>query len=175
VIRLFVALELPAHVREALAALEFDEEVWRRVAPQSLHVTLAFLGARPEADVEAIRPLIVPGPAPDLALGKVLLLPPRRARVLTVALDDPSGALAELQARLSAGLERLGVYTPEQRAFRAHITVGRLRPRVKPPRSTGLALEPLRFPGESVTLFQSTLHPSGARYEPLATAALTAG
>ena len=176
-IRLFVALELPAAVRDRLAGLEFDEEVWRRVAPHTLHVTLAFLGARPEADVELIRPLISAqaGAAPPLSFGRVLLLPPRRARVLTVALDDPDGALAALQARVSAGLEQLGVYTPEKRAFRAHVTVARLRPRVQPPRSTELALEPLSFPGEAVTLFQSVLHPSGARYEPLATAALAAG
>jgi 2'-5' RNA ligase len=167
-----VALELPPNVREALAALPFDEHVWRRVKPETLHVTLAFLGARPESDVAAIRPLIKAGPAPRLALGGVLLLPPRRARVLAVALDDPSGALAELQARVSAGLEALGVYTPERRAFRAHVTVGRLRPGVKPPRNAAVTLEPLRFEGAAVTLFRSVLHPSGARYEALATAAL---
>gem|GEM_PF-2008142 len=157
---------LPELVSEGVAAgrLQFRE-------------ALAFLGARPEADVELIRPLISAqaGAAPPLSFGRVLLLPPRRARVLTVALDDPDGALAALQARVSAGLEQLGVYTPEKRAFRAHVTVARLRPRVQPPRSTELALEPLSFPGEAVTLFQSVLHPSGARYEPLATAALAAG
>ena len=37
-----------------------------------------------------------------LALGDVLLLPPRRARVLTVALDDPAVRCAALQARVAA-------------------------------------------------------------------------
>ena len=43
-----------------------------------------------------------------LALGDVLLLPPRRARVLTVALEDPDGTLATLQARVSGALAAAG-------------------------------------------------------------------
>jgi 2'-5' RNA ligase len=172
-LRLFVALDLPDAVRDALASLEPDPEVWRPVKPEALHVTLAFLGSRPASDLELIEPLIVPGPAPPLALGPVLLLPPRRARVLTVELQDPSGELAQLQARVSAGLEAAGVYTPEKRPFRAHVTIARLRPRVRPPRSAPLAVEPIAFAGRAVTLYVSRLHPSGARYEPLVTAALS--
>jgi 2'-5' RNA ligase len=172
-VRLFVALDLPAAVRDALASLTPDPEVWRPVKPEALHVTLAFLGAREASDVDLIRPLIVPSPAPPLALGSILLLPPRRARVLTVELSDPTGALAELQSRLSAGLEAAGVYTPEKRRFRPHVTIARLRPRVQPPRTAALELEPLEFTGEAVTLYVSRLHPSGARYEPLASARLS--
>ncbi len=172
-LRLFVALDLPHAVRDALAALVPDPDVWRPVKPEALHVTLAFLGSRPPSDVELIEPLILPGPAPPLALGSVLLLPPRRARVLTVELEDPTGSLAALQARVSSGLEAAGVYTPEKRPFRAHVTIARLRPRVRPPRTARLDVEPLDFAGRSVTLYVSRLHPSGARYEPLASAPLS--
>jgi 2'-5' RNA ligase len=151
-----------------------DPDVWRPVKPEALHVTLAFLGARPASDVELVKPLIVSGPAPPLALGSVLLLPPRRARVLTVELGDPTGSLGEIQSRISAGLEAAGVYTPEKRPFRAHVTIARLRPRVRPPRTAPLEVEPLEFAGRSVTLYVSRLHPSGARYEPLASASLSA-
>jgi RNA 2',3'-cyclic 3'-phosphodiesterase len=167
-VRLFVALDLPDAVREALAALTPDGEVWRPVKRDALHVTLAFLGSRDESDVDLIKPLIAPSPAPPLALGKILLLPPRRARVLTVELEDPTGALIALQSRLSAGLEAAGVYTPEKRPFRPHVTIARLRPRVRPPREAALEVEPLEFAGEAVTLYVSRLHPSGARYEALA-------
>ena len=61
-------------------------------------------------------------PRRALALGDVLLLPPRRARVLTVALDDRDRALAALQARGRAALAAAGVYTPEKRPFRPHVT-----------------------------------------------------
>jgi len=173
-LRLFVGLDLPDLVREALASLRPDPDVWRPVKPEALPVTLAFLGSRPPSDVDLIRPLIVPGPAPPLALGSVLLLPPRRARVLTVELEDPAGALAALQARVSAGLAAAGVYTPEKRPFRAHVTIARLRPRVRPPRSSLLEVEPLEFAGRALTLYASRLHPSGARYEALATTPLSA-
>ena len=72
-LRLFVALELPPEVRDALAAVgaAADAEVWRAVKPETLHVTLAFLGYRAEQEAAAIveamnsaptaAPLLVPG------------------------------------------------------------------------------------------------------------------
>jgi 2'-5' RNA ligase len=143
------------------------------VNPDSLHVTLAFLGARPPGDVDVIAPIVAAEhAAPRLALGDILLLPPRRARVLTVTLTDPTGALAALQERVAAALAEAGVYTPESRPFRPHVTVARLRPRTRPPRTAELRLDPLEFSATAVVLYSSRLGPGGARYEPLAVAAL---
>jgi 2'-5' RNA ligase len=171
-LRLFVALELPPAARAALVAFQdaaADPDVWRPVASEAIHLTLAFLGRRPEADVAAIEPVLraAAGPAPRLALGGALLLPPRRARVLAADLSDPDGTLAALQSQVSDGLAAAGVYTPEKRPFRAHATIARLRPRARAPRSVDAAPEPLEFAGEALTLFVSRLHPHGARYEPL--------
>ena len=171
-LRLFVALELPEAARAALVAFRdaaADPDVWRPVAPEALHLTLAFLGRRPAHDVPAIDEVLyaATGPAPRLALVGALLLPPRRPRVLCAALADPDGTLAALQSRVSGGLAAAGVYVPEDRPFRAHATVARLRPRARPPRSVDAAPEPLEFLGEALTLFVSRLHPHGARYEPL--------
>lgn len=175
-VRLFVALELPADVRAMLAAAgaAADPEVWRPVAEPSLHLTLAFLGRRPPGDVDAVAALLereAGGPAPRLALGDALLLPPRGARVLTIAVEDLDGTLAALQARVGAGLAAAGLYAPEKRPYRAHATIARLRPRALAPRAVELALES-RFHGGPLTLFESRLHPSGARYEPLQRIAL---
>ena len=171
-LRLFVALELPAAARDALVAFrdQADPETWRPVRADALHLTLAFLGSRPATDIPAIDEVLYAnaGPAPRLALAGAVLLPPRRARVLCAALDDPDDTLADLQARVSDGLAAAGVYTPEKRPFRAHATVARLRPRTRPPRSIEATPEPLEFRGEALTLFVSRLHPHGARYEPLA-------
>jgi 2'-5' RNA ligase len=177
-LRLFVALDLPDDVRAGLAAAgaDADQDVWRPVAPAALHLTLAFLGRRPPGDVVAIERVLAAeagGPAPRLQLGAALLLPPRRARVLTLELADPGGTLAALQARVSAGLQAAGVYTPEKRPYRAHVTIARLRPRARAPRSTDLALA-ADFHGGPLTLYESRLHPSGARYEPLARVELNA-
>jgi 2'-5' RNA ligase len=171
-VRLFVALDLPENARAELARLELDANTWRRVNPETLHITLAFLGTRPEDDVATIGPIVEreAGQRVQLAFRRLLLLPPRRARVLTVELE--SAGLAELQARISAALHAAGVYTPEKRPFRAHVTVARLKPRADPPRAVESRVEPLAFPGTAITLYVSRLHPSGARYEPLVRAPL---
>jgi 2'-5' RNA ligase len=171
--RLFVALELPAGARAALARFRdaaADADVWRPLPEESFHVTLAFLGHRPEGDVDlaaASLRALAPWSAPRLALGDGLLLPPRRARVLTVALGDPDGVLGRLQAEVAAGLAAAGLYEPESRPFRPHVTVARLRPRAPAPRTLAIAPEPLAFTGGAVTLFRSRLRREGAAYEPL--------
>jgi 2'-5' RNA ligase len=175
--RLFVALELPAAVRADLAAFGHAaadaDDALRPVSDDALHATLAFLGHRDAADIPLAEAAVreVRASARSLALGDPLWLAPRRPHVLTVALDDLDGAVAELRAqvvdRLAAALD----WTPERREFRPHVTVARVRrgarPRRKlpdPPRAT--------FTGEAVTLFRSHLGGGPARYEALERVAL---
>lgn len=170
--RLFVALELPEAVRETLVAWRSaaaDPDVWRPLPADAIHITLAFLGRRPESEVAVVSGVVsaAAGPAPRLVVAGALLLPPRRARVLCADVADPDGVLAALQSRVSDGLAAAGVYEPEKRPFRAHATVARLRPGARPPRSLADSPEPLSFAGGPLTLFESRLHPHGARYEPL--------
>jgi RNA 2',3'-cyclic 3'-phosphodiesterase len=177
-LRLFVALDLPADAVAALAAFRdaaADPAVWRPLDVATFHVTLAFLGHRPEADVAAVRGVLdglAPREPPFLALGHGLLLPPRRARVLTVALEDPSGGLGTLQADVSAGLAGAGVYEPEARPFRPHVTVGRIRPGARAPRTLEAAPEPVAFQAGAVVLYRSHVARGGATYEPLVTRTL---
>jgi 2'-5' RNA ligase len=171
-LRLFVALELPDEARAALVAFRdaaADPDVWRPVRDDALHLTLAFLGRRPAGDVTIVSSILheVGEAAPRLTFADALLLPPRRARVLCASLEDPDGTLADLQARVSDELTAAGVFTPEKRPFRAHATVARLRPRARAPRSVPAAPERFEFAGGPLTLFESRLHPHGARYEPL--------
>ncbi len=136
--RLFVAADLPAPVRAALAAFRdaADPAVWRPVPDEALHVTLAFLGHLPEEAAQTAAAVLdrAAGPAPRLVVGDPLVLPPRRGRVLCAALADPDGTLAALQQRVSDGLEAAGLYAPEKRPFRAHATVARLRSGARPQR-----------------------------------------
>jgi 2'-5' RNA ligase len=164
--RLFVALDLPDGIRATLAAVPIDRTTWRPIPEPNLHVTLAFLGNRPEIDVDVIRPIVeAEHEAPSLALGSILTL----KRVLAAEI---TGDLQPLQARVAKSLEAVGVYVPETRPFRPHVTLARLRPRTKPPRGTALTVEPRTFHGEAVTLYASRLHPDGARYEALVRAPL---
>lgn len=174
-LRLFVALDLPAAPRAALARFRdagADPAAWRALPDASLHVTLAFLGHRPAADVprvEAVLTGLAHRSAVPLALGVALLLPPRRPRVLAVAVEDPRGVLGALRSEVAAGLVDAGVYALEARAFRPHVTVGRLRARASAPRSIAVAPEPVDFGAEAVTLYRSRLGRGGAAYEPLVT------
>ena len=175
--RLFVALDLPADARAALAAFRdaADPLIWRPVADEALHITLVFLGHRPPGVAERVAEIVraSAGPAPDLALGAGLLLPPRRARVLCAEVVDRSGALGALQTRLADALADAGLHEREQRAFRAHATVARLRAGSRPPRAVpGDGPSPVEFAGEAVTLYRSLLSRAGARYEPVARAPL---
>jgi len=177
-IRLFVALDLPEEALSALAAFRdaaVDPAVWRPLDAASFHVTLAFLGHRPEEDVAAVGGVLAGLAArepPALALGDGLLLPPRRARVLTVALEDASGALGALQAEVSQGLAGAGLYEPEARPFRPHVTVARLRSGARAPRTIAAAPERIAFRAGAVVLYRSHVGRGGARYEPLVTRTL---
>ncbi len=151
-----------------------DREELRRVPLESLHVTLCFLGSRPEEEVEEIAAaaLACAAPVPELRAAPPAWLPPRQPRVLAVDLEDVDGACGRLQACVSEALAALGAYEPERRAFRPHVTVARVR---KGQRARRSLLEPPAippFPGHALTLFASRLSPGGARYEALARATL---
>lgn len=179
--RLFVALELPREVREALAHWRSrlptaSSRKLRPLAADSLHVTLCFLGWRGEDEIDAIAAactVLAAEPAFALALGSVIWLPDRRPRVLAVELEDPEGRLTRAQATLSGALTAGGWYEPEPRPYLAHVTVARVgtgggggaRELPEPPH--------LRFLGAHVVLYRSRLSRSGARYEALAEIELT--
>ena len=176
--RLFAALDLPAPVRDALAAYgraaADDDFALRAVRDDALHVTLAFLGHRSLDDIEpaceAVRE--VAAPAAGLSLGDALWLAPRRPHVLTVSVVDPEGALFALQERVVAALVDAVGYEPDRRRFRPHVTVARVRHGASPRRS-GLPDAPeASFDGEALTLYRSWLGGGPARYEVLERVAL---
>jgi 2'-5' RNA ligase len=88
--------------------------------------------------------------------------------VLTVELDDTAGRLAAVQSALAQALVAGGFYEPETRPFLAHVTVARVQREARPRRGELPAPAPVRFTGETVTLFRSRLGKGPARYEALA-------
>jgi len=130
-------------------------------------VTLRFLGniAR-----EAVVPLVERVGATVLdcesftgELARVELFPtPRRPRIFSLALVPETRWRALAQA-VERGVQAAG-FPREERSFRAHLTLGRLRSGTLP---AMLSLpEPVAvvFPVREVVLFESELHRSGARY-----------
>lgn len=179
--RLFVALDLPRELREGIVAWgrrELADPALRPVAPESLHVTLAFLGHRPEEEIEEIASVVwgAVGPAPWV---EVLDPEPRplRGRARVYALPVLSPGTEALQAGVAQGLVEGGFFEPETRPYWPHITVARVRPEGRGSRRPAAVSEP---PGKlpeglsearicrRMTLYRSELKPTGARYVPLA-------
>jgi RNA 2',3'-cyclic 3'-phosphodiesterase len=173
-LRLFVAADLPGDVRAALAAWRPDDRALRPVDSAGLHVTLCFLGWRDEARVDAIAAAATACAAPvgELAVREGLWLPPRRPRVLTVALDDPEGRLTAVQEAVVAAMVEAAGHEPEARPFLPHVTVARVRRGARAPRGELPPAPALRFAPTELTLYRSRLSRDGARYEPLARAPL---
>jgi 2'-5' RNA ligase len=179
--RLFVALDLPEETREGLVAWGEEalrDPALRPVAPESLHITLAFLGYRPEKEIEEIAAVVGESgaPAPWVELRDPEQRPPRgRARLFALPAISPGA-----EALLAGVVQRLieaGFYEPEKRPFWPHVTVARVRPEARGSRRPAVVSEPpgpipkgLAEPRTSVRmrLYRSVLQPSGARYVPLA-------
>jgi 2'-5' RNA ligase len=177
--RLFAALDPPVEVGQELlrwarrALRGAGERGPRLLEPESMHVTLMFLGERPFEEIDALAEAL--GSAAEVAraceleTGAPVWLPPRRPRALAVEVHDEQGELAEMQRGLARALCAVAGL-PVPRRFRAHLTLARAR---SAPAHEELAPTPaLRFAAEEVVLYRSHLEPRAARYERVAAAPL---
>jgi 2'-5' RNA ligase len=174
-LRLFLGLRLPEPALDLLQAWQRASLEGMRVSSrEQLHVTLAFLGHRPTAELPGI--LGVLREAAAAVRGELRLTPVRYRETRSVAmlvLDDEEGRATSLADDVQGRLEALGVYRREARPWLPHLTVGRFRQR------PGLRLAP---PGEGtyvlipsdVSAYLSRLRPGGAQYEVLESVALGA-
>ena len=176
-VRLFVALDLPSEFVGPLAEWARkafgDHPDLRVVRPESLHVTLVFLGYQYERDVERIAQVsfVEDVPSFELTAAEVRGVPRGRPRLLALQLSDSQAALGRWQASLSERLHKAHLYEPEKRPFWPHVTLARAKRGKSPRRLEAPELPPeLRTPFEAgeVTLYRSTLRPQGAVYDPLA-------
>jgi 2'-5' RNA ligase len=176
--RLFVALELPEEVVGAVAvwaqgAFGHIDDL-RLVRPQSLHVTLVFLGYHPEREIERIADVSFGegGGSFELTPTGAVPIPRSRPRLFALSMADRGEELVGWQQGLSDRLHAARFYEPEKRPFWPHVTLARVKRGARPPRGLELPELPPElaqpFTASRVTLFRSTLKPSGAVYEALA-------
>lgn len=183
--RTFIAIELPQHITAALGniqeTLKSSKLNIRWVRPENIHLTLKFLGdILPEAVDPISRALSesVRGydPISLSAKGSGAFPGIKNPRVIWVGLSGQVPRLKTLQQTLAENLAALG-FEKEKRAFKGHLTLGRIKGSVDPVKLNAALNEVMDFETEPfladrIILFQSDLKPTGPVYTKIASAAL---
>lgn len=185
--RLFVAINLPATIRDAIyadtAAVRAATNAVKWTAAPLLHLTLKFLGEHREALVPefttAIGMVASLHHAIDIRTTEIGAFPNfRRARVVWVGMTGET-ELRALAHALDETFVGFGI-PAESRVFRAHMTLGRVKGELSAADARALAeaavrpREPRGVAVRTVDLMHSELGPGGPRYSVLATAPLHA-
>ena len=188
--RLFIAIDIDDDIRERL--VRFVEGVrgfapdarWSK--PESLHVTLKFIGEQPDAAVESIKQALATVQAESTAIhfrGYGFFPTATSARVFWIGMDA-GPKLAALAAAIDDKMPALGI-AKEVRAFSPHLTLARSGRSATPHRmkhdrakrafahlQEKLAVLPTPDFGTLMPreffLYQSQLSPKGSKYTKLA-------
>jgi 2'-5' RNA ligase len=180
-IRTFVAIEIPANIINGLGLLieslresSGDARI-RWVKPESIHLTLKFIGDASPGSVSKItnnleKPAVNRSKF-EITVGGLGCFPNwHKPRVVWVGVSEDSGELASLQKEIDLALEPLGIM-PETRPYHAHLTVGR----VKNPGEIGKRFSEMEIDTignvqvDEFCLIKSDLRSDGAVYTNLAT------
>jgi 2'-5' RNA ligase len=187
VIRTFIAIEIPEDI---LAVLDRVQTVFKKyrlnirwVRPESIHLTLKFLGDIRPADVQAVSAAVTEATSSHAVfelhgLGIGVFPHIRNPRVFWAGIGGDVQALQSLQTSVENCLSRLG-FEKERRPFKGHLTFGRSKGKIESRRLMDAMADWGEFSTRSfsvkhVTFFQSDLQSGGAIYTRLATLPLVA-
>jgi 2'-5' RNA ligase len=189
-VRLFVALDFPNAVRDALRELmvrlkpECRSAKW--VRPEATHITLKFIGEVATEKLDRIHGALaaVHSADPvDMQFRGLGFFPnERRPRVLWCGVEA-SANLAELAANIDRALAPLGI-PPESREFMPHLTLARFQSDGGPRHDLEKLLRAAgdlksydfgRTQESNFHLIESKLKPSGAEYRRLQTFPIVKG
>lgn len=182
-IRSFVAAPVPSPLADSIGrfvqGVEKGTRGIRWVRPEGIHITLRFLGGVTEEVLKEVstrlKQLEREATPIRLAVRGVGFFPNASSpRIAWVGLEGELDRLAALKGRVAEAVRGLDVAPEEGRAFRPHLTIGRIR---DPHQVSGLdtVLEEAvgvdfgAFVIDHLVLFKSELTPGGARYTNLAT------
>ena len=179
--RTFVAIDLEPEIKKNIS--QFIKELdnhnpnIRWVKNQGMHLTLKFIGEVPENKAEDIRSILM-GLSSEyehfpLKLVGTGTFPPRirNPRILWVGIEE-SHELMSVQKDIEFMLEKLSI-SREKRKYFPHLTLGRVKSNqnIMPVLDEMSRNKNTNFGNmdvKKITLFKSTLKPTGAEYSPLA-------
>jgi len=176
-IRCFIAAKLPddllGEIDRYTAELARHSPGIRWVKPESIHLTLKFLGEISLSTVQDVRQILtgistVAEPFDLIIKGSGTFPNRRQPRVIWLGLEhDPSHSLFKLHDWLDAELVDLG-FEKEKRRFSPHLTLGRVKLRENfGPLFRYLDRHPFperTFRVDKIYFIRSSLQPSGAVY-----------
>ncbi|MEK6732705.1 MAG: RNA 2',3'-cyclic phosphodiesterase [Candidatus Omnitrophota bacterium] len=192
-IRAFIAVEIDPQTKQKISALvsslkKSDADV-KWITEDQMHLTLKFLGNVEQSKIQEISAAlnsISTNFSPfTIHLSNIGAFPNiNHPRVIWLGIDIGAEELKILAEKIETGLEKLG-FNPstslgtgkEDREFKAHLTLGRVKSSknianlIKLLKETVFSLN-ADIPIEEIILFQSTLFPKGAIYTKLWTAYL---
>lgn len=167
--RLFLALELPAFCREALAGIGPRVRGLRWGRAENFHLTLSFLGDVEAAAEEQLREALAPVRVPPffLPLRGVGSFGGNRPSVVWAGVGNGHPHLFALHKHLQDAVLRAGLQ-PDLRAFHPHVTLARardvsaaaLRPFLREHAETEFGMWEVK----EFVLFSSDLDPAGSTY-----------
>lgn len=179
-IRTFIAIGIDQAILARLAELQQQlrqvaaDVAWAR--PEGMHITLKFLGNVAEERIPAIAEALERvarqfTPFTIAVAGTGVFPNPRAPRVVWAGIREGSETLCVMAAAVDRELDALG-FPREQRPFRAHLTLGRVKsPAHLAQLTTALtqhANEPFgAMRAGDMRLMRSELSPQGARYTAL--------
>ena len=186
-IRTFIAVEIGDEIRKSAVALQQRlarvESGLRMAPPESLHVTLLFLGEVDDRELvpvcRAVKDVAAREPAFPLRVSGVGAFPtPRRPKIVWAGITDGAEPMQRLYGLLEEKLIDLGCYRKEQRGYTPHLTLGRVKAHadadalaVELPKL--LAWDGGRTSVTEVLVLSSELRPEGPEYTVLARRELT--
>jgi len=185
-IRAFIAIELPREIRDQLyeiqtkirKTLSSSRISW--VKSDNIHLTLKFLGDITQDQVSLIDEscdFIRRAPVFDIRLSQFGFFPNAgKPRVIWCGYDADR-RLSEIQKQLDEKLSSIG-FSSEEKQFTPHLTLARVKEIPKEQvKALSTAAKEIQIaashPVHEITLFQSTLSPSGSIYTPLRKFSLT--
>jgi len=184
-VRTFIAIVLGREVHEALGEVIGrlracpGGEAGRWVKPESIHLTLKFLGDVPATKLEAVYAAVQRAcatvPPFEMYVEGVGCFPNvRKPRVVWAGVREETGRLAALQKAVEREMAKEG-FAPEERPFTPHLTLARIKERADRAEieALGSAVSQERFAlatpvgVKEVYVMKSDLRPEGAIYTPL--------
>ena len=187
-IRTFLAVKLSSEIRESIASLQQQLKStlppinW--VRPESIHLTLKFLGyveaSRVAELVAALEPIGKKQPSFSIDVQGLGVFPQVKfPRILWIGVTGERQVLQDLVFEIEVALEPLG-FPVEKKSYHPHLTLARIKRENAAvgavlTKNNVLKCEPQlgTLIVDRFILFQSDLDSSGATYTPLVTVKLT--